>query len=153
MNMAGETMDRKLFWKFNIIDLILIALVMFSLLALVYKITIGNGEGEKSYEFICVCESGVYDLLNGINEGEVCADADLGTELGTVAWKNVEQNQSIPEKARGAIGVSVTAKGMEHGVNIGDSLYLKGQKIQLIVGDSVFDTYISDIKTDSQNHR
>lgn len=142
-------MEKRLLWKFNLIDLILIALVLFSLAALVYKITIGNNDGDRSYEFVYVCEGAPADLLYAVGEGEKCVDADAGTELGTVSRVNVEEIQATPSKAKATIATRVKGTALEHGVNVGYSLYLKGQKIQLIVGGSVFEVYISDIRSDN----
>lgn len=140
-------MEKRLLWKFNLIDLILIALVLFSLAALLYKVAVGSGEGDRSYEFSYVCDEAPSEFLYGVAEGDKCADADNGTELGTVKWINVEELQATPGKARAVIGAEIKGTRLEHGVNVGDALYLKGQKVQLIVDDSVFEAYISDIKT------
>ena len=138
-------MNRKLIWKFNIIDLIIIAIVLLSLFALVYRMVSGNGEEKRGYTFTYICEDAPTALLYEIQNGEVCADGDTSTELGTVTEVSVFAN---PEDSRSSATIRAEVEGYktDHGVTVSDTIYLKGMPLNLIIGDSVFEVYVGNLE-------
>lgn len=139
-------MNKKLIWKFNIIDLLIIGIVLLSLFALFYRMISGSDADERDYTLTYICEDAPLTLLYDIKSGEECADADLGTDLGIITAVNAEANPEDDDRGRAAIAAEVTGFETDHGVTIGDSVYLKGKTVNLIVGDSVFEVYIKDIE-------
>lgn len=139
-------MDKKIIWKFNLIDLIIIALVILSLIALVYKIVQGSNNDIKIFEVVCVCDEAPNDLLYGISSDSECIDGASGTELGKVVSSEVQSIDETSDKSKGIITLSVEGIKNDHGISVRDTVYLKGSNFSLIVGDSVFDVYINDIK-------
>lgn len=138
-------MNRKLIWKFNIIDLIIIAIVLLSLFALVYRMVSGNGEEKRSYTLTYICEDAPTNLLYEIQNGEACADGDTSTKLGAVTEVSFSDN-SEDNRSSAAIRAEVEGYKTDHGITVGETVYLKGMPINLIVGDSVFEVYIGDIE-------
>ena len=138
-------MNRKLIWKFNIIDLIIIAIVLLSLFALVYRMISGNGEEKRSYTLTYICEYSPTNLLYEIQNGEACADGDTSTKLGAVTEVSFSDN-SEDNRSSAAIRAEVEGYKTDHGITVGETVYLKGMPINLIVGDSVFEVYIGDIE-------
>ena len=141
-------MERKIIWKLNIIDLILIAVVGLSLIALVFKLTWGKpSDDTKAYLFTYVCDSAPAEVYQGLESGSLCRDAETGTALGKLT--NLIVNE-IPNNDKQKQGVFISAlegaKG-EHGVLVDDITYLKGQELKLVVDDSVFSVYLSQIQT------
>ena len=139
-------MHKKIFWKFNIIDIALMVIIGLSVLALVYKATFGNDNDQlQSYSITYVCEASPVEVLDSVAPGESCVDGDYGTELG--ALQSVSVDKGDGGKTGKAVFVSqVDGEGSEHGVTVGDVRYLKGKRFNLIVGDAIFNVYISDIK-------
>lgn len=136
-------MDRKIIWKFNIIDLIIIAVLALSLTALLYRLTWG-GE-EQVFEITYVCDEASLELLRDIRSGSLCADGDLGTELGKVSGCQAEPLTEESDKGRATIKAIVEGEKSEHGTTINDIVYLKGKDLNLIIDDAVFKVYISNI--------
>lgn len=143
-----NNVEKKLLWKFNLLDLTLIALVVFSMAAFLYKVAVGNGDGDRVCEFTYICEEAPTELLKKVGEGGICVDAETGAELGRVKGINTEVFAATPSKARASIYAETEGTVLDHGVEVGDTVYLKGQNLQLIVGDSVFEVYVADIKTE-----
>lgn len=140
-------MERKIIWKFNIIDLILIAVVGLSLLALVFKLTWGKpSDNTEAYLFTYVCDSAPTEVYQGLASGSLCKDAKTGTSLGKLTNLILTE---IPNNDKQKQGVFISAlegaKG-EHGVLVDDVTYLKGQELELVVDDSVFSVYLSQIQ-------
>ncbi len=138
-------MDKKIFWKFNIIDLIIIAAVVLALIALIYKMSGAPDGDKKAYEFTYICENAPQELFMGIEEGEACADGATGAKLGTVLYRQAELSEN-GEKAKGIICFKAEGIKITHGINIEENVYLNGSRLNLVVGDSIFDGYISDIR-------
>ncbi|MEG2380261.1 MAG: hypothetical protein RSB38_01035 [Oscillospiraceae bacterium] len=135
-------MNRKIIWKFNIIDLILLAILTLSVLGLVYKATLGNDKSEtQTFTINYTCKAYDADLLSSLNSGDSCLDGDTGTELGKLS--NVEMD-SINQTAM--FSTIVEGSKSEHGITIKKTPYLKGKRLNLIVGDCVFEVYIKEIK-------
>ena len=120
--------------KFNIIDILLIALIFLSLISLLYKLTWGSSEKYQSYEFVYICDSAP------------SADGDTGENLGEVISADIYGIDGTPDRSRIQIRVKTNGYESDHGVAVGNTVYLKGKKLNLIVGDTVFETYISEIK-------
>ncbi len=138
-------MNKKIIWKLNIIDLLIITLLLISLTALVYRLTWGSGGDEQIFEITYICDEASIELLRDIRSGDECSDWDLGTELGRITGASSEALPDAPDKGRAYIKTSVEGVKSSHGTTIGDSVYLKGKNLNLIVGDSVFEVYISNI--------
>lgn len=53
-----------------------------------------------------------------------------------------------PEPVRAKAEFVTTVEGMktDHGIKIDKNIYLMGQSAQIIIGDVIFDVYISDIR-------
>ncbi len=139
-------MNKKIIWKLNIIDLIIIAIVLLSLFALGYRMIAGGDEEKRAFTLTYVCEEAPIELLRDINVGAQCADGDLGTELGFVSGIHVDPH--LNDGNKGSCTVSVSAEGYDaaHGVSIGDTVYLRGKNMNLIIDNSVFEVYIKDIE-------
>lgn len=132
--------------KFNIIDILLITLIFLSLISLVYKLTWGGGEKYQSYEFVYVCEDAPNELINSVSDGLKCADGDTGENLGEVMYADIHGGDGSSGRSDAEIRVRTNGYESEHGVAVGNTVYLKGKKLNLIVGDTVFEAYISEIK-------
>lgn len=138
-------MDKKIIWKFNIIDIILIALIIMSIVALVYKTVKTSGGKEESFTFTCVCEDTPLELLYNIKSGDICVDGEKGSELGVVSAVSVMPNAENNGKGRAEIRTIVEGTREKHGIYVNDNVYLRGKTFSLIIGDSVFYVYISNI--------
>ncbi len=140
-------MGKKLIWKFNIIDLILIGLLLVSLIALTYKLIWGrDSNNAEPYYITCICNESPGEILNGVGSGMPCSDGDYGTGIGNLLSLSVSDIQDNPQAKRGVFVVEAEASREEHGIKVGDVLYLKGKEFNLIIGDSVFAVYLSDIQ-------
>lgn len=139
-------MEKKLIWKFNIIDLLIIAIVALSLIALIYKLTWGSGEEKGSFEFTYVCSEAPAELLYSVKRGDICIDGDSGSSLGKISDVRAEILPDSPDKGKAVFKASAKGAKTEHGITINDNIYLKGKTLNLIIGDSVFEVYISDMK-------
>ena len=137
-------MDRKIIWKFNIIDLIIIAILALSLTALLYRLAWGGGENQE-FEITYVCDEASLDLLRDIRSGSLCADGDLGTDLGSVSGCLFEPLPDSSDKGKATIKAVVEGEKSEHGTTIDDVSYLKGKDLNLIIDDAVFKVYIANI--------
>ena len=137
-------MDRKIIWKFNIIDLIIIAVLVLSMTALLYRLTWG-GSDEQAFEITYICDEASLDLLRDVRSGALCADGDLGTELGKVSGCQTEPLTDNSDKGRATIRSIVEGEKSKHGTTIDDIVYLKGKDLNLIIDDTVFKVYISNI--------
>lgn len=131
--------------KFNIIDILLIALIFLSLISLLYKLTWGTGEKYQSYEFVYVCDSAPNELVDSISVKAKCADGDTGENLGEVTSADIRGIDGSPDRSGAQIRVKTNGYQSDHGVAIGNTVYLKGKKLNLIIGDTVFEAYISEI--------
>lgn len=139
-------MNRKLIWKFNIIDLLIIAILLLSLLALVYRAVSGSGEEKRDYTLTYICEEAPLNLLREIELGSLSIDGELGTELGEITAINITPYPESDTKGSAAIATVVKGAKGEHGINIGDGVYLKGKTLNLIINDSLFEVYIKNIE-------
>lgn len=140
-------MERKLIWKFNIIDLILIGVVILSLVALVYKLTWGrDSNDEQAFLFTYVCASAPAEVYDGIATGTECSDGDYGNSLGKLTNLTLSDIPGDDRNKEARFMAAVSGKLGDHGVTVGDVLYLKGKECNLVVGDSVFSVYLSDMQ-------
>ncbi len=140
-------MQRRIIWKFNIIDIILIVVLCISLLCLIYKFTFGRENDDKqSFLFTYICEESPTVVLKSINAGETCGDGDYGTSLGDLKSVVIKTDEKASETGSAEFVSEVSGEKAEHGVTIGDVLYLKGKRFNLMVGDSMFNVYISEIE-------
>ena len=138
-------MDKKLIWKFNIIDILLIALIILSIFTLVYKTVKSSSGKEQSFRLTCICEDTPLDLLYSIKTGDVCVDGETGNELGQISSCVVTPSPENDGKGRAEIYTDVFGTKEKHGIYVNKSVYLKGKTFSLIVDDSVFYVYISNI--------
>lgn len=204
-------LQKKIIWKLNIIDLLLIVIILLSILALIYKSVSGSGDESeyREYTLTYVCESAPIRLFDTINQGELCIDGATGEEVGELADFEVtpifeyvpapetpeptpdeedeeeisentdeentdeentdEENAEDPEsgdnedrsvkkntptprptpeptRAKAVFTTTVEAAKAEHGIRINKNVYLIGQSMQLVIGNTVFDVYISDMQ-------
>ena len=141
-------MNKKIIWKFNIIDLLIIAVLLVSLTALVYRVTWGRSEGEQTFALTFECDEAPLALLRDVRSGEECSDGDAGTDLGEVEGIFFEPLEEGSDKGRATINTVAEGSKPEnnHGVTIEDTIYLRGKPIDLVIGDTVFKVYISGIK-------
>ena len=136
--------------KFNIIDILIVSVLVLGILALFYKLVTGSTDKTEVFEFTYICDESPITLLDGIQENENCVDADLGTELGTllsVKTDILDENNTL---GSAVIVTKTEGEASEHGIEVENSIYLKGKKINLIIGNSVFEVYLSDIKNVSE---
>ena len=139
-------MERKIFWKLNIIDILLIAVVVLSLFALIYKLTHGNNDDLSAYLFTFVCDSAPIEVYDGIEAGTACSDGDAGVALGNLTRLVLSDIAGDDSHKQGIFTVGLNGIQGEHGVTVDDILYLKGKCLNLIAGDSVFSVYLSDMQ-------
>ena len=138
-------MDRKLFGKLNIIDLIIIGVVLISLFAAIFRMVSGSDEDKSVYTLTYICREAPAELLWEIKKADPCADGDSGTELGSVSDVQIIPSDAEGGNPSGIITSQVEGYRADHGIAINDTVYLKGSRVNLIVGDSIFEVYISDI--------
>ncbi len=199
-------LQKKIIWKLNIIDLLLIVIILLSILALIYKSVSGSGDESeyREYTLSYVCESAPIRLFDTINQGELCIDGATGDEVGELTdfevtpifeyvplpetpepapdredeeeisensdddnaddentedsengddeelrvKKNTPAPKPTPEptRAKAVFTTTVEAAKAEHGIRINKNVYLIGQSMQLVIGNTVFDVYISDMQ-------
>ncbi len=140
-------MNRKLIWKFNIIDLLLLAIFLVCLLALVYKLAWGkNTEDTETFLFTCVCPSAPAEILEGLETGLPCMDGDYGNTLGTLTHLQQHPAEDDPSRQLVTFSFRVEGKKADHGVLAEDTLYLKGKNFSLVIEDSIFSVYLSKIE-------
>ena len=199
-------LQKKIIWKLNIIDLLLIVIILLSILALIYKSVSGSGDESeyREYTLTYVCESAPIRLFDTINQGELCIDGATGDEVGdltdfevTLIFEYVPSAPETPEpipdeeneeeisensdeentddenaedsengnddrraskstptprptpeptRAKAVFTTTVEAAKAEHGIRINKNVYLIGQSMQLVIGNTVFDVYISDMQ-------
>lgn len=140
-------MERKLLWKFNIIDLILIAVIGLGLIALIYKLTWGQPSDEtQAYLFTYVCESAPEEVYRDIQPGAFCSNAETGHSLGKLTNLVLSDIPDSNKKKQGVFITTLEGAPGEHGVLVEDVTYLKGKELQLVVDDSMFFVYLSDIQ-------
>lgn len=145
-------MQKKIIWKLNIVDLLLIVILGLSVLGLVYKFTFGQTEENlQAFTFTYVCEESPLEVLRSAEEGEGCADGDYGTSLGSLQSAQIEALADRPDAGRAVFVTQVDGEKAEHGVTVGDVLYLKGKRFNLMIGDAMFNVYISDIQEGAQD--
>lgn len=168
-------LSKKIIWQLNIIDLLIICIIIFSISALVYKSTWGNSDDEyRDYTISFVCENAPLSLLDDLEKGLSCADGDYGTELGKLTdisydpifvqsdfsqrtridddERSRENNNTPtpaptyePTRAKATFTTEVQGIVAEHGIKINKSVYLKGKTVNLIIGDSIFTVYVNRI--------
>ncbi len=208
-------LQKKIIWKLNIIDLLLIVIILLSILALIYKSVSGSGDESeyREYKLTYVCESAPIRLFDTINQGELCIDGATGDEVGELTdfevtpiidyvpsdsettesesdrdsegdiSENADEDNSDdentdeedssdsedsensddrergvkrntptprptpePTRAEAAFTTTVEAAKAEHGIRINKNVYLIGQSMQLVIGNTVFEVYISDMQ-------
>ncbi len=219
-------LQKKIIWKLNIIDLLLIAIILLSVSALIYKSVSGSGDESeyREYKITYICESAPIKLLDSVTEGALCVDGNNGDEVGELTDFEVtpiaeydasaarvsdrssseesrdndsentdedntdgengdenspesnsedenmrdensdadsdsdeESSQSkkatptpgptpTPTRGEAVFNTVVEAAKADHGIRIEKNVYLLGQNVQLVIGDAVFDVYISDIE-------
>ena len=172
-------LSKKIVWRLNIIDLLLLAIIVLSICALIYKATWGSGEEYRTYEVSYVCENIPIEILNSLQEGMDCSDYDSGSDLGK--FKRAEYTPIIeaaaaqnpagtddadneeddeddednkptpaptkePTHARAVLVTEAEGAKAEHGVKVDGVILLRALKLDLIVGDTVLNVYVSDVK-------
>lgn len=185
-------LQRKIIWKLNIIDLLLLLIIVLSIAALIYKSVSGNTEDDyREFTVTYVCENAPIGLFDSVSENAACIDGGTGEEIGVLtgfektplveaaqyiaAVPNERQDENVdepdedengdeenesrnrnratpgpsptpkPTRAKAVFRVSVDAAQTEHGIRIDRNVYLIGQSMQLVIGNTVFDVYISDM--------
>ncbi len=136
----------KIIRKFNIIDILIISVLVLGILALFYKLVIGNADKSELFEFTYICDEAPVELFHTIEEGQNCVDADLGTKLGSLLSVQAENPEEGNAMGSGVFVTRTNGEKTDHGIEVDNSVYLKGKKINLIIGDSIFEVYLSDIK-------
>lgn len=181
-------LSKKIVWKLNIIDLLLLAVIALSICALIYKATWGDDSERRDYEISYVCESVPIEILDGLTEGMECSDYAGGADLGVfkrvdyTVLEDIENTTPTPKPtskrnsddyddydeededeessesdvdafkmretqyARAVIVTSAEGEKVEHGVNVDGTVILKALKLDLIIGDTVLNVYVSDVK-------
>ena len=194
-------LQKKIIWKLNIIDMLLIIIIALSIAALIYKSVSGSDDSEyRNYDLTFVCESAPVGLFDTIDTGLLCIDGGTGEEIGELRGfettpiaeyapqtavqataepdENEDENASEdeddnaedtdedrdredrsekrstpkpaptpePTRAKAVFNITSEAAKTDHGIRINKNVYLIGQSMQLVIGDTVFDVYISDMK-------
>ena len=140
-------MDRKIFWKFNIVDIILIAIILISIFVLLFRASTTKESNKNiSYLFTYTCQNAPKEAYDGLSTGMSCSDGDYGNSLGQLTAFNVMDIENDLNSKSASFTTVLKAKPEEHGVSTEEVLYLKGKELKLIIGDSVFDVYLSGIQ-------
>lgn len=195
-------LQKKIIWKLNIIDLLLIIIIALSIAALIYKSVSGGDDSEyRNYNLTFVCESAPIGLFDTIDSDRLCIDGGTGEEIGELRdfeitpiveyappiaaqptaepdenedenvsedeeadnenaedeendRENREERRSTPRpsptpeptRAKAVFNITSEAAKAEHGIRINKNVYLLGQSMQLVIGDTVFDVYISNME-------
>ncbi len=173
----GTMLSKKIVWKLNIIDILLLAIIVLSVCALIYKATWGGDDESRTYEVSYVCENIPIELLGSLQSDMECSDYDSGSDLGRLKYVTSQpiteqaafdgniktQNDDLdeddadsesltvpktkePTRARAMLVTEVDGAKAEHGVKAGGIVLLKALKLDLIVGDTVLNVYVSEIK-------
>lgn len=138
-------MERKIIWKFNVIDLLIIAAILVSCIVLAYRFFSDNQKASE-FKFTYTCDSAPRSLLSEIKTGEPLADGDTGKAIGTVTDCIIDE-----DNIGGVIYATISGFDEKHGISASDSLFLKGQSRRIIIGDCIFDVYISDIEKEEES--
>ena len=141
-------MLKRILKSFNIIDFLLMALGIIRLSALLYRILPGGTGDDADFEITYICDGAPVQLTSSIKNGSRCADGDTGEDLGEVTDFYCETGDG--DMTRFTLRTLTRASEGDHGVFIGNTPYLKGKKMNLIVDDTVFEVYISDISQGSR---
>lgn len=139
-------MDKKIIWKFNIIDLIILGVIFFSLVALLYKLTLGSGDETQAFEFTCICDEAPSELVYNLQTDAECIDGSAGETLGSIIWVNCDAISETTDKVKGTFILKTNGTKTKHGISVNDTVYLKGSVFPLVIGDTMFQVYVSDIK-------
>ncbi len=135
-------MDKKLFGKFNIIDIILFAIIIIALIAAVVRI-VWNNAGD--YEDAEITATFITEKVRG----EVYKELYVGMELTSQSDDSV-LGEVVRVDVRGdnTLAVTVFSEGakLNHGVEIGGTTYYIGSEVSIIAGDAVFDAYLSEFE-------
>ncbi len=133
--------------RFNIIDILIVSVLALGVLALVFRLVMGSTDDNEVFEFTYICNEAPIELLNEIKTDEICIDADSGAQLGLILSAATEPLNEV--MGRGVIVTKTNGKQTEHGIEVDNSIYIKGKKINLIIGDSIFEVYLSDITAEA----
>ena len=192
-------LQKKIIWKLNIIDLLLIIIIALSIAALIYKSVSGGDDSEyRNYDLTFVCESAPIGLFDTIDSDRLCIDGGNGEEIGELRDfeitpiveyasqaaqqptaepdesedENASEDEEAdnegaedeendrderrstsrpaptpePTRAKAVFNITSEAAKAEHGIRINKNVYLLGQSMQLVIGDTVFDVYISNME-------
>lgn len=174
-------LSKKIVWKFNIIDILLILIVLVSIVSLIYKSTFGSSDAQlQTFYVTYVCESTPPEVVGSIKAGDGCMDGDSNISLGVLTESSsepiatpapptatpgdeenssndeidendsadaasVENENAAPGKMRAVFTTEVEAYKYDHGIYIEDSVYVLGKHVNLVIGDAIFDSYVSSI--------
>ena len=127
-------MEKKLIWKFNIIDLLIIGIIILGIIALVFRTVSGKDNGRIEFMFLCVCEQESRSLLSVIQPGQNCADNSTGADIGTVS-----------EVCPDSVVIRVRGRASEYGISVRNTRYFKGQSVEIITGNILLNTRIAQI--------
>ena len=192
-------LQKKIIWKLNIIDLLLIIIIALSIAALIYKSVSGGDDSEyRNYDLTFVCESAPIGLFDTIDSDRLCIDGGTGEEIGELRDfeitpiveyasqaaqqptaepdesedENASEDEDAdnedaedeendkderrstprpsptpePTRAKAVFNITSEAAKADHGIRINKNVYLLGQSMQLVIGDTVFDVYISNME-------
>ncbi len=138
---AVSFVDKKLFGRFNIIDIILFSIIILAIIGAMIRILWNSATGERDAEITATCVSENFhgEALKYFEyEAELINEADESI-IGRVESFNVSEN--------GRLSVTVFSDGskLEHGVSLDGTTYYVGSEVNIIIGDAVFEAYVSNI--------
>lgn len=140
-------MERKIFWKFNLIDLLLMGMLAISLFALIYKFTWGKDRDKtEDYLFTYVCTAAPQEIFSEIVPGVSCSDGDYGSSLGTLRQVQTSAIEGDTQNLRAVFTCETKGKKAEQGITVGNVVYLKGKRLNFVAGNAVFSVYLSNIQ-------
>lgn len=76
---------------------------------------------------------------------EASSSNDEGDGEDGAGAASVESENSAPGKSRAVFTTEVEAYKYDHGIYIEDSVYVLGKQVNLVIGDAIFDSYVSNI--------
>lgn len=137
-------MDKKLFGRFNIIDIILFSIIILAVLGAMIRIfwnsSISSRDAEITVTF--VSEEFRSETLKYLEyDAELINESD-DSIIGRVVGFNIADGNRLTIKA-----FSEGAK-LERGISLDGTTYFVGSNVNIIIGDAIIEAYVSNIETD-----
>lgn len=135
-------MNKKLFGRFNIIDIILFGIIILALIGAVVRILWNNSVSYEDAEITAtfVSENFRPEAARYLYSGaELINEAD-NSVIGRVVNFDISSDGTLTVKS------FAEGSNLKHGIMLGGTTYFVGSEVLIISGDAVFTAYLSDIE-------